>query len=124
MEAKELSMAIENATAMVAMDANADQDHLYVPGNVILMYNEWSKRLQEKQEEESRLSPPGGDDDQEGKDGQGCPEYVADQAVVCDGTAKALQYIEFDSRMLDDHMTQDYKDSIRSVTSSLSREVP
>jgi hypothetical protein len=62
------------------------------------------------------------DDDKstEKKDPDEFADHVADTAVVCDGTAKALQYIEFDSRMLDDHMTQDYKDSIRSVLSSLN----
>jgi hypothetical protein len=122
MEAKELSNAIENATAIVSMDENADEDHLYVPGKVVLLYDEWSKTVEKQKLKDDTAAAAAADNNKstEKKDPDEFADHVADTAVVCDGTAKALQYIEFDSRMLDDHMTQDYKDSIRSVLSSLN----
>jgi hypothetical protein len=108
-DADELSKAVTKATKAVLMDAN--EDHLYVPGKVVLMYDEWGKKKGDMGMDSGSSST----DDVE----SAFPECAADSAVICDGTAKALQYIEFDGRMLDNHMTKDYKDSLRSVLISM-----
>lgn len=105
-DAEELMKAIANATE--AITKNGDEDHLYVPGKVILMYDEWSQHTDETKENRS-----------EGKDSTAFTNHVADKAIICKGTAQPLQYIEFDPRLLEDHMTEDYKASIAKVMSSM-----
>jgi hypothetical protein len=105
-EANDLMETIGNATTTITK--NADDDHLYVPGKVVLLYDEWGTN------QTTVVKDASGNTTMEFED------HVADRAIVCDGTARPLQYIEFDTRMLEDHMTEDYKNSIQKVTLSLN----
>jgi len=108
----EFMNVIEKATAATSDDDEEDdEDHLYVPGKVVLMYNDWADKRDDddddddlKQVTANEPAIPKGS------------ESVANRAVVCDGTAKALRFIEFNSRMVEDHMAKDYKASLRRVT--------
>ncbi|KAG7345936.1 lipase class 3 [Nitzschia inconspicua] len=112
-DADELMKAVANATE--AVTKNDDKDHLYVPGRVILMYDEWSQHSNETVDDKAKTT------DEAPAEEEQYANHVADRAVVCNGTAQPLQYIEFDSRLLEDHMTEDYKSSIRKVTSALQK---
>ena len=118
---KELDVALEET------DLN-DSDYLYVPGNVVMMYNLWEE--QEKQQDTE-------DEDDEQKDmytlikdwitkvedtdmhsgdnDSNSTTAAAVEAVLCDGTCKALRFIELDDRLLDDHMAPAYRDSIANI---------
>jgi len=115
-------------TALEETDLN-DGDYLYVPGNVVMMYNLW-----EDQEEQQDASE---DEDSEQKDMYTLikdwiqrvedtdmhsgdndikdSSTAAVEAVLCDGTCKALRFIELDDRLLDDHMAPSYRDSIANI---------
>ena len=107
-----------------------DADHLYVPGKVVLMYDLWSKE-QEKmqvQEEETQkdFSNIIKDWMQRVKDTNIHPNdesvskhiSTAEEAVLCDGSCKALRFVELDGRLLDDHMAPQYRSAIGSILSS------
>ena len=116
-------------TALEETDLN-DCDYLYVPGNVVMMYNLW-----EEQEEQQDASE---DEDNEQKDMytlikdwiqrvedtdmhsgdndiKDSSTAAAVEAVLCDGTCKALRFIELDDRLLDDHMAPAYRESIANI---------
>mmetsp|Transcript_30084 Transcript_30084/g.30447 ORF Transcript_30084/g.30447 Transcript_30084/m.30447 type:complete len:589 (-) Transcript_30084:352-2118(-) len=80
-----LNRALEN----VDID---DVDHLYVPGRVVHMFDEWTK---------------------EGYGKKNVP--TAEKVYVSDGIAKVLRLIEIDDRMMSDHMPPGYRASIRSL---------
>ena len=122
---KELDEALEET------DLN-DSDYLYVPGNVVMMYNLWAQ--QEERQDASE------DEDNEQKDMYTLikdwitkvedtdmhsgdndikdSSTAAVEAVLCDGTCKALRFIELDDRLLDDHMAPAYRDSIANILAS------
>ena len=109
-DADELFKAVSIATE--AITKNGDKDHLYVPGKVVLMYDEWGQH--------TNITNDGDNNNQNQQ--EVFANHVADKAIVCNGAAQPLQYIEFDSRLLDDHMTEDYKSSIRNVLSSMENK--
>lgn len=114
-----------------------DPDHLYVPGKVVLMYDLWEKEMGKEENRESeqeftnflsdwmpRLQDTGLHSRNVVKLEQ---PTSAEEAVLCmDGTCKALRFIELDGRLLDDHMSPQYRSSIANILSSrneLAKEV-
>ena len=114
-------------TALEETDLN-DSDYLYVPGNVVMMYKLWEGEEQHQQD-----TPEVQDNEQKDmytliKDWiqrvedtdmhSGDNEdssTAAVEAVFCDGTCKALRFIELDDRLLDDHMAPAYRESIANI---------
>ena len=118
-DADELFKAVANATE--AITKNGDKDHLYVPGKVILLYDEWGQHT-DMTDVDSDKEDEGEDDTNQKQQEEVFANHVADRAIVCNGAAQPLQYIEFDTRLLEDHMTEDYKSSIRNVISSMRND--
>jgi hypothetical protein len=86
-----------------------DKDHLYVPGKVVVLYDLWEKEEQKEQKRQQAI-------EQNLK--SSIPVEVvptAEEAILSDGTCKALRYIELDKRMLDDHMAPAYRSSIADI---------
>ena len=48
---------------------------------------------------------------------------AAEEAILCDGTCKALRFIELDGRLLDDHMAPSYRASIANILSSRNKTI-
>ena len=44
---------------------------------------------------------------------------MAEEAILSDGTCKALRLIEFDGRLIDDHLASSYRSSIANILSSV-----
>ncbi len=120
-------------TDAISRSDDHDPDHLYVPGKVLLLYDLWEKEqvledgrkesnkdyatilkewLQHLKEEDTLRSID--DDDANAKNAT-----VAEEAIVSDGTCKALRLIEFDSRLVDDHLASSYRSSIANILSSM-----
>ena len=106
LSAEELTSTIDKAVAKIGRDKN-DEDQLFVAGKVILMYDLWEEQSKfERKQSENKASEEGYD-------------YSADKAILTDPTAKVLRYLEFDGRMLEDHMAPSYKDSLRKIISEI-----
>jgi hypothetical protein len=88
LSASEFTKAIDDAVEKIGWD---DEEHLYVPGKVIIMYDLWEKEVEQDLTE---------------------IDFAADEAVITDGTAKVLRYIEFDERMVEDHLVWPYGRSL------------
>lgn len=135
---EEMLMSVEEIVSTIA-DAIArgddhDPDHLYVPGKVLLLYDLWEKE-QLKQEEERRkestkdyatilkewvqhLKEADTLRSIDEVDGKIIP--MAEEAILSDGTCKVLRLIEFDGRLIDDHLAPAYRSSIANILSSMS----
>ena len=82
-------------TQALETEDHKEEEHLYVPGKVYLMYDAWDKE---------------GD----GKKQQPTPTPPIDRVVECDGTCDALRIIDYDmARMLADHT--DYYNPLRAA---------
>ncbi len=103
MTPKELREAIDAALEKVGFNED-DEDQLYVSGTVILMYDLWEAESKYNSKRPS----------EETKD-MGKYDYSADRFVLAKPTAKVLRYLEFDGRMIDDHMAPSYKNSLKSL---------
>ena len=113
-------------TALEETDLN-DSDYLYVPGNVVMMYNLWEQQedvVQEEQDNEKKdmytlikewIQRVEDTDMHSGDNDINDYSTTAVEAVLCDGTCKALRFIELDDRLLDDHMAPAYRESIRNL---------
>mmetsp|Transcript_18475 Transcript_18475/g.39967 ORF Transcript_18475/g.39967 Transcript_18475/m.39967 type:complete len:605 (+) Transcript_18475:343-2157(+) len=105
-----------------------DPDHLYLPGKVIVMYDLWEKeqqKLQDQKESQRDYSTILKDWMQTMNDANMHSTDVdlknittAEEAILCDGTCKALRFIELDGRLIDDHMAPQYRSSIANILSS------
>lgn len=104
MSADELAEAVDASMTAVGLD---DPDHLYVSGRVYLLYDDW----QEEVKHES-LTSTGNTAVLEKVDEY---QYAADNAVVTNGTATPLRTIEWDGRLIDDHMTIAYRKSLKNL---------
>ncbi len=136
-DADEMLMSVEEyvsaITDAISRSDDHDPDHLYVPGKVLVLYDLWEKEqlledgrkesnkdyatilkewVQHLKEEDTLRSSI--DDDGDSKTAS-----VAEEAVVTDGTCKALRLIEFDSRLVDDHLASSYRTSIANILSSM-----
>ena len=100
MTPEELAAAFHNALETVGYNEN-DPDQLYVPGDVVLMYDLWTEEVEFKKKQAN-------DDEAE-------YDYSADRVVRTMPTAKVLRYIEVDQRLLEDHMAPSYKASLRAL---------
>ena len=109
MTADELAEAVDASMTKVGLD---DPDHLYVPGQVILLYDDW----QEEVKHESQMGSGNRTDLEEAHDYQ----YAADHAIVCNGTATPLRTIEWDGRLIDDHMCDAYRKSLSNLARKYS----
>jgi hypothetical protein len=98
-----------------------DQQHLYLPGRVIVMYENWKQPDDNLNAivnstgggEDGDQDDRGGDDD----DDKG-PYINIEHCVVADGTMKALRFFEIDkSRMITDHLTASYYNSVNALVS-------
>ncbi|EED91857.1 predicted protein [Thalassiosira pseudonana CCMP1335] len=85
-----------------------DKDHLYVPGKVVVLYDLWEKEEQKEQKRQQAI-------EQNLKSSIPVIVPTAEEAILSDGTCKALRYIELDKRMLDDHMAPAYRSSIADI---------
>jgi len=118
-------------TALEETDLN-DSDYLYVPGNVVMMYNLWAQQeeRQDASEDEDNeqkdmytlikdwITKVKDTDMHSGDNDSKASSTAAVEAVLCDGTCKALRFIELDDRLLDDHMAPAYRDSIANILAS------
>jgi len=134
----EMLMSVEEIVSTIA-DAIAsgddrDPDHLYVPGKVLVLYDLWEKE-QLKQEEDRRnesaknfatilkewvqqLKEADTLRSIDEVDAKNIP--MAEEAILSDGTCKALRLIEFDGRLIDDHLAPAYRSSIANILSSIN----
>lgn len=126
MNADEIANEINDALEKTEL---RDPDHLYVPGSVILMYDLWEEEQdRQKKQEQTKASQKDfsnvlidlmkrvqdTDVHPNGVDMNGAP--TAKEAVLCDGTCKALRFIELDGRLIDDHMAPQYRSSIAKLS--------
>lgn len=130
MSADDIYVELDNALKRAELE---DPDHLYVPGQVVLMYNLWEKEQQQKLSQEDQKEEDTQKDfstilkgwimtmkdmnmhSDVSVDLQNIPR--AEEVILCDGTCKALRFIEFDGRLLDDHMAPPYRSSISNILS-------
>jgi hypothetical protein len=103
MRADELAAAVDASMETVGLD---DPNHLYTPGRVILLYDEWQEEVRHDSIEIRNVTAS---DKREGYMGS------ADNAVVTDGAAAPLRTIEFDGKLIDDHMADAYRKSLKSL---------
>lgn len=104
MTADEVKDALEAAHDKVEL---RDPDHLYVPGRVILMHQDWEVSL------DSNASK---DIDNEGKQGM-------QRCTISDGTSTVLRFFEIDGySMLGDHTTASYESRIDALLPSSQHE--
>lgn len=132
----EMLMSVEEMVSTmadaIACDDGSDPDHLYVPGKVLVLYDLWEKE-QLKQEEGRRkesttdyatilkqwvqhLKEADTLRSIDKVDAKNIP--MAEEAILSDGTCKALRLIEFDGRLIDDHLAPAYRSSIANILSS------
>jgi len=112
MTSEELAEAIDQALDKVGFNEE-DQDQLYVPGKVVLMYNLWEE--ESKYHRRAQLAAKNkGTNPKDLKE----YDYSGDRAVITKPTAKVLRYLEFDGRMVQDHMAPSYKSSLKALCSS------
>lgn len=100
-----------------------DPDHLYVPGQVIQMYDLWSKEgyyTNRKNRDKNREKASFNGDVTVDEVAQDPPLRVAERVHISDGTSKVLRYIEIDPRMTRDHYSDSYRSSIRDLLSIAS----
>ena len=123
MTVDEIASALENALEQTS-DLH-DPDHLYVPGKVVLLYNLWEKeqeQMEQGQKETQEFTSILNDWIEGLKDADVHADIelgsVAEEAILCDGTSKALSFIELDGRLLDDHMAPQYRASIANILAS------
>jgi hypothetical protein len=109
MTADELTAAVNASMTKVGLD---DPNHLYVAGNVYLLYDDW--------EEEIKYEGAAGSNETELENTES-NLICADHAVSTDCTAIPLRYIEWDGRLIDDHMAWAYRNSLKHLTKD-SRE--
>ena len=112
LKTREIRETMDRALSSVEID---NPDHLYVPGRVVHMFDEWSKEGYGDRSDYERV-----------KDGFDENKKVptAEKGYVAGGTAKALRVIELDNRMLSDHMSPGYRASIRSLLNKADRLFP
>ena len=110
MSADDLAEAVDASMVAVGLD---DPDHLYVPGKVYLLYDDWQEEVKHKASigSENTTNSNGADDYQ----------YAADNAVVTNGTATPLRTIEWDARLIEDHMAYSYRNSLRSLAKKYAK---
>ena len=101
-----------------------DPDHLYVPGNVLLMYDLWSKEGYGEQPSVAPEPMPTLEADNQNttvvsplEGNMTMAHRTAERVHVTDGTTLPLRYIELDSRMMSDHLAPGYRSSIKSLLS-------
>jgi len=127
MSADEVISELDNA---IEREDEEDPDHLYVPGKVVLMYDLWEKEQRKDQKEEEsekdfinfvkEMLPRLKDTNLHSNSVEDLKlSTSAKEAILCmDGTCKALQFIELDGRLIDDHMSPQYRSSIARILSS------
>jgi hypothetical protein len=110
MTAQETKNAMKECIAKLN---ESDPDFLYVPGRVIHMFDLWSKTNygETEQRVEQRANETTIDSEID-------TVKTAEQVYEGDGTSDVLKIIEIDERMVPDHLSMGYRDSIRSLLSS------
>jgi hypothetical protein len=119
----DLLMSQEEVTEAMAMAQDriglVDPQHLYVPGRVIIMYENWKD--DDENAGDGSSSGEGGDShandsNADATDDEGRANI--EHSVVSDGTMKALRFFEIDkARMLTDHLTASYYNSVNALVS-------
>lgn len=99
----ELSQVFDDALEAVGYNDD-DPDQLYVPGDVIMMYNSWEDESDELENTQTNNGEK--------------HDYSADRLVLTNPTAKVLRYLEPHQRMVEDHMAPSYKSSLRTLANS------
>ena len=94
MTADELSSEVNASMAKVGLD---DPNHLYVAGNVYLLYDDWEGEIKHG-------------------NSTGSNETGSEHSVLTDCTAIPLRFIEWDGRLIDDHMAWAYRNSLKHLT--------
>lgn len=89
-----------------------DPDHMYVAGDVLHMYDLWSKEDYEKVENAEVVEGSDGPPDEPGET---IAARTAERLMTSDGTSRALRYIEVDARMMADHLSPSYRTSILTL---------
>jgi hypothetical protein len=113
MTAQETKKAMKKCIAKLN---ESDPDFLYVPGRVIHMFDLWSKT--NYGETEQRVEQKANETT---IDSEIDTVKTAEQVYDGDGTSDVLKIIEIDERMVPDHLSMGYRDSIRSLLSSPAR---
>ena len=99
----------------------SDPDHLYCPGNVLLLYDYWDKQNPNVEEDGERQQKDGFADEDKSvekatdDDDGNAMERTAEGLVLTDGTNKELRWFEMDDRMFGDHLSPGYRSSIKSL---------
>eukprot|EP00984_Skeletonema_dohrnii_P037273 scaffold39167_cov155-Skeletonema_dohrnii-CCMP3373.AAC.1 len=128
MSMEEYVLAINDA---ISRSDDHDPDHLYVPGKVLVLYDLWEKEqvFEEGRKESTKdyatilkewvkhLKEEDTLRSIDEVDAKNVP--VAEEAILSDGTCKALRLIEFDGRLIDDHLASSYRSSIANILSSV-----
>jgi hypothetical protein len=121
----DLLMTQEEVTEAMAMAHDriglVDPQHLYVPGRVIVMYENWNTRNDANSGDgNSRRGDCNGKEANTGAtdDTGGQRNVNIEHSVVSDGTMKALRFFEIDkARMITDHLTASYYKSVNALVS-------
>eukprot|EP00985_Skeletonema_marinoi_P011465 scaffold5463_cov155-Skeletonema_marinoi.AAC.6 len=128
MSMEEYVLAINDA---ISRSDDHDPDHLYVPGKVLVLYDLWEKEqvFEEGRKESTKdyatilkewvkhLKEEDTLRSIDEVDAKNVP--MAEEAILSDGTCKALRLIEFDGRLIDDHLASSYRSSIANILSSV-----
>lgn len=104
MTADELNSEVNASMAKVGLD---DPNHLYVAGNVYLLYDDWEGEI--KHGNAAGSNETGSEDTEQNL-------ICADHSVLTDCTAIPLRFIEWDGRLIDDHMAWAYRNSLKHLT--------
>jgi hypothetical protein len=121
----DLLMTQEEVTEAMALAHDriglVDPQHLYVPGRVIVMYENWKDDDANACDGSSSSSSSGGRDSNANANANTTDDERhpnIEHSVVSDGTMKALRFFEFDkARMLTDHLTTSYYNSVNALVS-------
>lgn len=95
--AEDMNQMFDDASEKVGVK---DPEHLCIPGKVIHMFDLWAKAQdkKEKRKDDDKEDPP-----------------TSEVVITTDGSSKVLRVIETDPRMVGDHNSQSYRDSIRGL---------
>ena len=129
MSMEEYVLAINDA---ISRSDDHDPDHLYVPGKVLVLYDLWEKEqvFEDGRKESAKdyatilkewVKHLKEEDTLRSIDEVDAAKNVpmAEEAILSDGTCKALRLIEFDGRLIDDHLASSYRSSIANILSSV-----
>jgi hypothetical protein len=119
----DLLMTQEEVTKAMAMAHDriglVDPQHLYVPGRVIVMYENWHQddaNAGDSRSSGARGGNNSGNDATTGATNDDKRHRNMNHSAVSDGTMKALRFFEIDkARMITDHLTASYYSSVNAL---------